>query len=129
MFRWFVGLGIDDPVWDASSFCKNRDRLLKGDVAAKLLSDVVEHKKVRRLLSRDHFSVDGTLIVVWGFMKSFRSKDGGDDNSGPGGRNPARNFHGEKPATTRMKARQIPRPGFIARAMVRRASCALWAMP
>ena len=62
LFRWFVGLGIDAPVWDASTFCHNRDRLLEVDVSAKLLNGVVEHKKVRRLLSRDHFPVDGTLI-------------------------------------------------------------------
>lgn len=98
LFRWFVGLGIDDAVWDASTFAKNRDRLLEADVSAKLLSGVVNHRKVRRLLSRDHFSVDGTLIDAWASMKSFRHK-GGDDGSGPGhlrGRNAERDFHGEK---------------------------------
>ncbi len=98
LFRWFVGLGIDAPVWDASTFCHNRDRLLEVDVSAKLLNGVIEHKKVRRLLSRDHFSVDGTLIEAWASMKSFRPKDGGgDDGSGSGcGRNQERDFHGEK---------------------------------
>ena len=96
LFRWFVGLGIDAPVWDASTFCHNRDRLLEVDVSAKLLNGVVEHKKVRRLLSRDHFSVDGTLIEAWASMKSFRPKGGGGDD-GPGqGRNQERDFHGEK---------------------------------
>ncbi len=96
LFRWFVGLGMDDAVWDASSFAKNRDRLLEADVSAKLLGGVVEHKKVRRLLSRDHFSVDGTLIEAWASMKSFRPKDGGGDE-GPGpGRNGERDFHGER---------------------------------
>ena len=94
LFRWFVGLGIDDPVWDATVFCKNRDRLLEADVSAKLLGGVVEHKKVRRLLSRDHFSVDGTLIEAWASMKSFRPK-GSDNDTGPG-RNGERDFHGEK---------------------------------
>ncbi|MBN4083200.1 transposase, partial [bacterium AH-315-B06] len=61
LFRWFVGLGMDDPVWDASTFCKNRDRLLEAEVSSLLLTGVIEHKRVRRLLSRDHFSVDGTL--------------------------------------------------------------------
>lgn len=99
LFRWFVGLGIDDAVWDASSFAKNRDRLLEADVSAKLLGGVVDHKKVRRLLSRDHFSVDGTLIEAWASMKSFRPKDGGDDE-GPGpGRNGERDFHGERRAS------------------------------
>lgn len=95
LFRWFVGLGMDAPVWDASTFCKNRDRLLAADVSSKFLSGVVEHKRVRRLLSRDHFSVDGTLIEAWASMKSFRPK-GGDDDAGPGGGHAERDFHGEK---------------------------------
>ena len=78
LFRWFVGLGMDDAVWDATVFCHNRDRLMEAEVSAKLLSGVVEHRKVRRLLSRDHFSVDGTLIEAWASMKSFRPK--GDDS-------------------------------------------------
>ena len=97
LFRWFVGLGMDAPVWDATVFCHNRDRLLEAEVSAKLLGGVVEHKKVRRLLSRDHFSVDGTLIEAWASMKSFRPKGGGDDDNGSGcGRNQERDFHGEK---------------------------------
>ena len=97
LFRWFVGLGMDDAVWDATVFCHNRDRLLEAEVSAKLLGGVVEHKKVRRLLSRDHFSVDGTLIEAWASMKSFRPKGGGDNGSGSGsGRNQERDFHGEK---------------------------------
>ena len=97
LFRWFVGLGMDDPVWDATVFCHNRDRLLEAEVSAKLLNGVVEHKKVRRLLSRDHFSVDGTLIEAWASMKSFRPKAGGDDDNGSGsGRNRERDFHGDK---------------------------------
>ncbi len=95
LFRWFVGLGMDAAVWDASTFCHNRDRLLEAEVSAKLLAGVVEHKKVRRLLSRDHFSVDGTLIEAWASMKSFRPK-GGDGDDGPLGRNGERDFHGEK---------------------------------
>ncbi len=97
LFRWFVGLGMDDPVWDATVFCHNRDRLLEAEVSAKLLGGVVEHKKVRRLLSRDHFSVDGTLIEAWASMKSFRPKGGGDDDNGSGsGRNQERDFRGDK---------------------------------
>jgi transposase len=65
LFRWFVGLGIDDQVWDASTFCHNRDRFLAAELSANLLNGVVEHKKVRRLLSRDHFSVDATLVEAW----------------------------------------------------------------
>jgi transposase len=96
LFRWFVGLGMDERVWDASTFCHNRDRFLEADVSARFLNGVIEHKKVRRLLSRDHFSVDGTLIEAWASMKSFRPKDG-DGDDGPGqSRNAERDFHGEK---------------------------------
>ncbi len=94
LFRWFVGLGLDDGVWAASTFAKNRDRLLEAEVSAKFLRGVIEHGKVRRLLSRDHFSVDGTLIEAWASMKSFRPKDGGGGTPGPG-RNGERDFHGE----------------------------------
>jgi transposase len=65
LFRWFVGLTIDDPVWDATVFCKNRDRLLNGDIAAKFFASVLNLPQVRDLLSSDHFSVDGTLIEAW----------------------------------------------------------------
>jgi transposase len=104
LFRWFVGLGIDDPVWDHSTFSKNRDRLLDGDVAAKFLSAVLAQPRVKRLLSNDHFSVDGTLIEAWASMKSFTpkganegSKEGPDDRPpGGGSRNREADFHGEK---------------------------------
>lgn len=79
LFRWFVGLGIDDPVWDHSTFSKNRDRLLDADVAAKFLEAVLRHRKVKRFLSDDHFSVDGTLVEAWASLKSFRAKDGSDE--------------------------------------------------
>jgi transposase len=74
MFRWFVGLGIDDPVWVPTVFTKNRDRLLDADVAAKFMEQLLAHKEVRRLLSDEHFSVDGTLIQAWASMKSFQPK-------------------------------------------------------
>ena len=96
LFRWFVGLGVDDPVWDHSTFSKNRDRLLEGEIAAKFLTAVLAQPKVKRLLSSDHFSVDGTLIEAWASIKSFRRKDGGDDDSQGAGRNAERNFHKEK---------------------------------
>ncbi|MGH9806694.1 MAG: IS5 family transposase [Terriglobia bacterium] len=96
LFRWFVGLGVDDPVWDHSTFSKNRDRLLEGEIAAKFLAAVLAQPKVKRLLSSDHFSVDGTLIEAWASIKSFRRKDGGDDDSQGPGRNAERNFHKEK---------------------------------
>jgi transposase len=82
LFRWFVGLSIDHPVWDATVFCKNRDRLLNGDIATKFFASVLNLPQVRGLLSSDHFSVDGTLIEAWASMKSFVPKDGGDPPSG-----------------------------------------------
>src|ERR1700739_4164667 len=99
LFRWFVGLSMDDPVWDATVFCKNRDRLLDGDIAAKFFAGVLNLPQVKGLLSSEHFSVDGTLIEAWAGMKSFVPKDGGDppvDKGEGGGRNAERDFHGEK---------------------------------
>src|ERR1700685_4431304 len=95
LFRWFVGLGVDDLAWDHSTFSKNRDRLLEGEIAAKFLLAVLAQPQVKRLLSSDHFSVDGTLIEAWASLKSSRRKNGGDDGHGPG-RNGERNFHKEK---------------------------------
>jgi transposase len=98
LFRWFVGLSIDDRVWDATVFCKNRDRLLKGEIAAKFFAKVLNLPQVRGLLSSDHFSVDGTLIEAWASMKSFVANDGDVPPSvGAGsGRNAERDFHGER---------------------------------
>ena len=97
LFRWFVGLSMDAPVWDATVYSKNRDRLVAGEVAARFLQAVLQGERVRRLLSDEHISVDGTLIEAWASMKSFRGKDGGDDDAPPaGGRNAARNFRGER---------------------------------
>jgi transposase len=95
LFRWFVGLGIDDPVWDHSTFSKNRDRLFDADVAAKFLEAVLRHRKVKEFLSGDHFSVDGTLVEAWASLKSFRAKDGSDEPPSAG-RNGERDFRGEK---------------------------------
>src|SRR5437868_5444864 len=95
LFRWFVGLGIEDPVWDATTFTKNRDRLLEGDIAAQFLAAVLAQDKVKALLSSEHFSVDGTLLEAWASLKSFRPKDGSGEPPGPG-RNGERDFHGER---------------------------------
>ena len=96
LFRWFVGLGIDDPVWDHSTFSKNRDRLLEGDVAAEFLATLLARPNVRRLLSSEHFSVDGSLIQAWASVKSFRPKEGDGTPPSDGGRNPSRDFRGER---------------------------------
>ncbi|MBZ9798796.1 IS5 family transposase [Mesorhizobium sp. ES1-4] len=105
LFRWFVGIGVDDAAWNHSVFSKNRDRLLEGDIAAKFLSAVLAQPKVKKLLSTDHFSVDGTLIEAWASMKSMKPKDGsgedpkdgsGEPPSEGGGRNAEADFHGQK---------------------------------
>ena len=75
LYRWFVGLGVDEPVWVPTVFTKNRDRLLDAEVARKFLAELLNHEKVRKLLSDEHFSVDGTQIQAWASMKSFRPKD------------------------------------------------------
>jgi transposase len=95
LFRWFVGLAMDAPVWDVTVFTKNRDRLLEGDIARGFLLAVLADPQVRPLLSTEHFSVDGTLIEAWASMKSFRPKDGSGEPPGPG-RNGERDFRGEK---------------------------------
>ncbi len=107
LFRWFVGLGVDDPAWDHSTFSKNRDRLLEGEIAAKFLTAVLAQPRVKRLLSSEHFSVDGTLIEVPGAMPSGTSTA----RSGP-----------MRP----MRARPIPKRGSIARATASRRSFATW---
>ncbi len=97
LFRWFVGLSADEPVWDHSSFTKNRDRLIEAGVARKLLRRVGAKARRSGLLSSEHFSVDGTLIEAWSAVKSMRRRDGKDDPPPPG-RNPHVDFHG-KPRT------------------------------
>jgi len=89
LYRWFVGLSPDDPVWDPTTFTKNRDRLQDGDIFTKFMSKLLNHPQVKPLLSDEHFSVDGTLIEAWASQKSFRPKDGSDDGDGA-------NFHGQK---------------------------------
>ncbi|MEJ2432923.1 MAG: IS5 family transposase [Pseudolabrys sp.] len=90
LYRWFVGLAPDDPVWDPTTFTKNRARLENGEVFAKFMSKLLNHPQVRPLLSDEHFSVDGTLIEAWASQKSFRPKDGSGDGDG------GANFHGQK---------------------------------
>jgi hypothetical protein len=95
LFRWFVGLSMDVPVWDVTVFTKNRDRLLRGDVARRFLAAILVDPRVTPLLSSEHFSVDGTLIEAWASVKSFRPKDGSGEPPAAG-RNGERDFHGEK---------------------------------
>ena len=123
LFRWFVGIGVDDAAWDHSVFSKNRERLLEGDIAAKLLSGLLAHPRVKRLLSTDHFSVDGTLIEAWASMKSFKPKDGSDGTAHgwrrtePGGGFSRR----EALRTTLTPRRPIQRRGSIAKGLGKEA--------
>jgi transposase len=95
LFRWFVGMNLDEPVWDVTVFTKNRDRLLEGDVAREFLCEVVEQARKKNLTSDEHFTVDGTLIEAWASLKSFQRKD--QENTPPEDPgNPTVNFHGEK---------------------------------
>lgn len=94
LFRWFVGLGMDDAVWSPTTFTKNRDRLLDGDVASAFFDAVLIHADAARLLSDEHFTVDGTLLEAWASHKSFRPRDE-EPPTGSGG-NPTVNFHGQR---------------------------------
>jgi transposase len=96
LYRWFVGLGIDDPVWVPTVFTKNRDRLVEGEIAESFFEEVLGQARSAGLLSSEHFSVDGTLIEAWASQKSFRRRDGSgrDSDDDPG--NPTVDFRGEK---------------------------------
>lgn len=97
LFRWFVGLSADEPIWERTTFSKNRERLLEGDVARRFFDRVLLQAQRAGLTSDEHFSVDGTLIDAWASHKSYRRKGGSDDDNREGpGRNAGRNFHGER---------------------------------
>jgi transposase len=95
LFRWFIGMNLDEPVWDVTVFTKNRNRLLEGDVAREFLCEVVRQAQCKGLTSDEHFTVDGTLIEAWASLKSFQRKDQKKvPPEDPG--NPSVDFHGEK---------------------------------
>ena len=96
LFRWFVGLNLDEEVWDPTVFTKNRDRLLEAEVAKQFLGQVVEQARAKGLTSEEHFTVDGTLLEAWAGAKSFQRKDGKNPPSSDDPGNPTVNFHGEK---------------------------------
>jgi transposase len=96
LFRWFVGLNMDEPVWVPTVFSKNRDRLLEGDIAERFFEEVLNQAREADLLSDEHFSVDGTLIEAWASQKSFQRKDGENASPPDDPGNPTVNFHGEK---------------------------------
>jgi transposase len=95
LFRWFVGMNLDESVWDVTVFTKNRDRLLDGDVAREFLCEVVRQAQEKNLTSDEHFTVDGTLVEAWAGLKSFQRKDGKTNPPDDPG-NPTIDFHGEK---------------------------------
>jgi transposase len=94
LYRWFVGLSLDDPIWDATTFTKNRDRLLRGDIADAFFAEVLAAIKGEGLLSDEHFTVDGTLLEAWASHKSFKPK-GTDGPPSDDPKNPTVNFHGD----------------------------------
>jgi transposase len=130
LFRWFVGLSTDDPVWDATVFCKNRDRLLDGDVAAKFFACVLNLPQVCSLLSSEHFSVDGTLIEAWASMKSFVPKDGRKPPSakaaGAVGATRSATSVVRSAGTIRIPRLPTPMSGCSAKLQVKRPSSATW---
>ena len=92
LFRWFLGMSLEEPIWDHSTFSQNQERLIESEISARFLSGVIAQARDARLLSDDHFSVDGTLIDAWASIKSFRPRDG--QGGTPVGRNEKRDFHG-----------------------------------
>jgi len=95
LFRWFVGLGMDDPIWSPTTFSKNRDRLLASDIASAFFDAVLAQARAAGLLSDEHFTVDGTLLEAWASLKSFRRRDAGPPPPPDDPGNPTVNFHGE----------------------------------
>ncbi len=128
LFRWFVEIGVDAAVWDHSVFSKNRDRLLEGNIAARFLAAVLDQPRVKKLLSTEHFTVDGTLIEAWASLKSFKPRDGSDEPPAGGGRNTEADFHGKKRSNETHVSTTIPMHGSTARGRARKPSSASSAM-
>jgi transposase len=114
LYRWFVGLSPDDPIWVPTTFTKNRDRLQEGDVFARFMAKLLNHPQVKPLLSDEHFSVDGTLIEAWASQKSFRPKDGKEDDDGT-------NFHGQKRTNDTHESKSDPESRLYRKAAGREA--------
>jgi hypothetical protein len=108
LFRWFVGLNLDDPVWDATVFTKNRNRLLEGEVAKEFLVRVVEQARGKGWTSDEHFTVDGTLLAAWASVKSFQPKDKKSSPPPDDPGNPTVNFHRESARIRRTNRKAIP---------------------
>jgi transposase len=121
LFRWFVGLSPDAPVWVPTTFIKNRERLQDGEVLQRFMQTLLNHPRVKPLLSDEHFSVDGTLIEAWASFKSFKPKNGSDDSDAPISTR-------RSAATKRTPAPAIPRAACIARRRAAKPSFAIWAL-
>lgn len=123
LFRWFVGLAIEDVVWDHSVFSKNRDRLLEHEVVETFFTEVMSLADRQGLLSREHFSVDGTLIQAWASHKSFRPKDGPHDPPAGGGRNAEADWKGRRRSNDTHESGTDPVPACSRRAAVPLPCC------
>jgi transposase len=123
LFRWFVGLELDEPVWDATVFSKNRKRLLEGDVAEAFFQAVVAQAREAGLLSDEHFTVDGTLIEAWAGQKSFRPKD---EDEGDGAAPSERDFHGERRTNDTHESKTDPDARLFRKGRARRRSSSTW---
>jgi transposase len=108
LFRWFVGLNMDDPIWDVTVFTKNRERLLDGDIAEAFFEAVLKHARRHNLISDEHFTVDGTLLEAWASLKSFRRKDGTVTVPSRHPANATVDFHGEKRSNKTHESRTDP---------------------
>jgi transposase len=126
LFRWFVGLEMDDRVWDVTVFTKNRDRLLRGEVAEGFFQAVLEEARAEGLLSDEHFTVDGTLVEAWAGQKSFRPKDEDEGVAVAEGRRSA-TFTVSAERTTPTPRRRTRSPDCSAKGKGRKRSCASWA--
>jgi transposase len=125
LFRWFVGLGLDQPVWHATTFTKNRERLLAGDIAEAFLGGVVRQAQARGLLSSEHFTIDGTLLEAWASQKSFRPKsEPPDDANEAGPRNPSVNFRGQRRSNATHQSTTDPDARLARKALGREAKLA-----
>src|ERR1700723_1046329 len=120
LFRWFVGLNLDDAVWDATVFTKNRDRLLEAEVASEFLSRVVAQARAKGWTADEHFTVDGTLLEAWASVKSFQPRDRkkGPPPEDPG--NPTVNFHGEKRSNQTHESKTDPEAQLARKGRARR---------
>ena len=128
LFRWFIGLSMDDPVWDHSTFSKNRDRLLESDIARGLFDAILAQAEARDLTSDEHFTVDGTLIEAWASLKSVRAKMARMTRLKEVGVIRSGISTGKSARTIRMNRALILSPGCIAKVVARRPDSTIWVM-